>query len=223
MEACISKDIRSSATRDKFKNQSSRGQDAIRVLQAAHSSRGVSSFIWVWSVSWLFLRDVQWSLSFLFFLLTFSPSSASWVLSRWTSVEKRSSWRRASTPAGTLGATARRMTTCCPSGLSAWWVLCSSHSTGGSLLYFYLPSLHPYSLFLLPRDRHLAGSREAQDMPVWGWRVQGPQDGNHGWWRSQPVFLWFHRQGGQHHGQLWNVSSLWNHNILLHFSKELNE
>lgn len=43
------------------------------------------------------------------------------VLSRWTSVVRCISWRKASILAGTAGATARGMTICSHSGLSAWY------------------------------------------------------------------------------------------------------
>lgn len=66
-----------------------------------------------------------------------------------------------------------------------------------------------------------AGPWEAQDLPVWGWSVQGPQDGDHGWWRSQPVLLRIHRQSWQHHGQLWNVSAKYLWPLRFHLDKPL--
>ncbi|XP_037318332.1 gamma-crystallin D isoform X1 [Pungitius pungitius] len=64
------------------------------------------------------------------------------------------------------------------------------------------------SFFFLPGFVSLSGPREAQDLPVRGRRVQGPQDGDHGRRRSQPVLLRLHRQSGQHHCQLWNLGGI---------------
>lgn len=66
-----------------------------------------------------------------------------------------------------------------------------------------------------------SGPWEAQDLPVWGWWVQGPQNGDHGRWRSQPVLLRIHRQSWQHHGQLWNVSAMYLWPMRFHLDKPL--
>lgn len=101
------------------------------------------------------------------------PSAVLWALSRWTSVVRCTSWRRVSILVGILGVTARRTTTCFPSDPSEWCV--DALTTVGSLFECF----HNAFIAFSP-----AGPWEAQDLPVWGGRVQGPQDGDHGWWCS---------------------------------------
>lgn len=143
------------------------------------------------------------------------PSAVLWALSRWTSAVRCTSWRRASILVGILGATVRRTTTCFPSDPSEWCVNAHTQCSNTFRPVIWM-TLKCIDHFLDP-----AGPWEAQDLPVWGWYVQGPQDGDHGWWRSQPVLLRIHRQSWQHHGQLRNVSAKYPWPLRFHLDKPL--